>query len=370
MNILVTTGIFPPDVGGPAKFVPLIADKLSEENNLKVITFSEKNVDDTDNNYEVLRIIRDQNKVSRFIKTLFLIIKNGKDTDVIFVNGLWFEVYISNWIIRKKTIRKIVGDPVWEKFYTQYKTDDDFDTFQEKKYNIKVQFHKFIRNTALKSSNTIVVPSHHLLDFVKKQGYGGRLIQVNNGTEKTQSFKKNKGDNKFLIVSRLVRHKNIDLILKSLVTLKNEYKIEFTLNIVGEGPEQKSLISLISKLGLQDSVNMVGSKYGEDLKSFYQFSNYFLQLSSYEGMPHSILEAMNYELKIIASNFGGNFELLGDNDFGFTSPSLDIETVTNTIYKAIKDNSDITTKSKELVNKHYNIEHTINKFSEIILENE
>ena len=36
MNILVTTGIFPPDVGGPAKFVPLIADKLSEKNNLKV----------------------------------------------------------------------------------------------------------------------------------------------------------------------------------------------------------------------------------------------------------------------------------------------------------------------------------------------
>ena len=370
MNILVTTGIFPPDVGGPAKFVPLIADKLSEENNLKVITFSEKNVDDTDNNYEVLRIIRDQNKVSRFIKTLFLIIKNGKDADVIFVNGLWFEVYISNWFIRKKTIRKIVGDPVWEKFYAQYKTDDDFDTFQEKKHKINVQFLKFIRNTALKSSNTIIVPSHHLLDFVKKQGYDGRLIQVNNGTEKTQSFKKNRAENKFLIVSRLVRHKNIDLILKSLIILKNEYKIEFTLNIVGEGPEHKSLISLINKLGLQDSVKIVGAKYGEDLKSFYQFSNYFLQLSSYEGMPHSILEAMNYELTIIASNFGGNFELLGDNDFGFTSSSLDIETVANTIYTAIKDSSNITSKSKELVNRDYNIESTIKKYSEIILDNE
>ena len=211
-----------------------------------------------------------------------MIIKNGKDADVIFVNGLWLEVYISNWFIRKKTIRKIVGDPVWEKFYTQYKTDDDFDTFQVKKYNTKVQFLKFVRNIALKSSNTIIVPSYHLLDFVKKQGYNGRLIQVNNGTEKTKSIKKNKADNKFLIVSRLVRHKNIDLVLKSLVILKNEYKIDFTLNIVGEGPEHKSLINLINKLGLQDSVNIVGAKYGEELKSFYQFSNYFLQLSSYE----------------------------------------------------------------------------------------
>ena len=49
---------------------------------------------------------------------------------------------------------------------------------------------------------------------------------------------------------------------------------------------------------------------------------------------------------------------------------LDIETVANTIYTAIKDSSDMTAKSKELVNKHYNIENTINKFSEIILDNE
>jgi len=370
VNILVTTGIFPPDVGGPAKFVPLIADKLSEENNLKVITLSEKTAVNNHNDYEVFRIIRNQNKIYRFIKTIVLIIKNGIDADVIFVNGLWLEVYISNWFIRKKTIRKIVGDPVWEKFYTQYKTDDDFDTFQEKKYNIKIQFLKFVRNNAIKSSNTIVVPSHHLLDFVKKQGYNGRLIQVNNGTEKTQSIKENKAGNKFLIVSRLVRHKNIDLILKSLVVIKNQYKIDFTLNIVGGGPEYTNLISLVNNLGLQDSVNMVGSKYGEELNSFYQFSNYFLQLSSYEGMPHSILEAMNYELKIIASKFGGNFELLGENDFGFTSPSLDIETIANTIYTAIKDSSDVATKSKELVNKHYNIENTISKFSEIILDNE
>ena len=79
MNILVTTGIFPPDVGGPAKFVPLIANKLSERNNLKVITLSEKPVEDNHNDYEVFRIIRNQNKVSRFIKTLVFFLINQFD---------------------------------------------------------------------------------------------------------------------------------------------------------------------------------------------------------------------------------------------------------------------------------------------------
>ena len=53
MNILITTGIFPPDVGGPAKFVPLIADNLSKNHNLNVITLSEEmnNVDEFDYEY-------------------------------------------------------------------------------------------------------------------------------------------------------------------------------------------------------------------------------------------------------------------------------------------------------------------------------
>ena len=58
MNILITTGIFPPDVGGPAKFVPLIADNLSKNHVLNVITLSEEtnNVEEFD--YGILSIKR------------------------------------------------------------------------------------------------------------------------------------------------------------------------------------------------------------------------------------------------------------------------------------------------------------------------
>ena len=60
MNILITTGIFPPDVGGPAKFVPLIADKPFKKNNLNVITLSEEmnNIDEFDYEYLELKEIK------------------------------------------------------------------------------------------------------------------------------------------------------------------------------------------------------------------------------------------------------------------------------------------------------------------------
>ena len=131
MNILITTGIYPPDVGGPAKFVPLISKHLSNENEVRIITLSEDSKLNQDEKNQVYRIERNQNKIIRFLKTFLSIIKFGKNVEVIFVNGLWLEVYIANLALRKKIVRKIVGDPVWEKLFTQNKIFDSFDTFQK-----------------------------------------------------------------------------------------------------------------------------------------------------------------------------------------------------------------------------------------------
>ena len=370
MNILITTGIFPPDVGGPAKFVPLIANKLSENHTLKIITLSEEAAKTKNYSYEVSRIFRKQNKIFRFLKTVILIINKGRDVNIIFVNGLWLEVYIANLFLRKKTIRKIVGDPVWEKFYTQYKIDDDFDQFQQKKYTLKIELLKFVRNITLNSSNTIVVPSKHLLSFVKSLGYRGNLLKINNGTELSDSVQKNKDNYEFLIVSRLVRHKNIDLVLKSLSVVKEKYSVDFILNIVGEGPEFQNINNLINNLKLNDCVNLVGIKHDKELENFYKSSNYFLQISTYEGMPHSVLEAMNYGLTVIASNFGGNSELLDNNKYGYLVNSFEVETVANAIYKALSDTEEKFIKGNKLIENKFDIEETIKNYTELILSNE
>ncbi len=372
MNILITTGIYPPDVGGPARFVPLIAEKLSNKNNVKIITLSQdlSNLDNPD--YQVIRILRKQNKFIRFLKTVFLIVKFGVKSDVIFINGLWLETYLANLFIRKNTIRKIVGDPIWEKYYSKYKIDEEFDEFQAKKYNISMGLFKFIRNVSIKSANTIIVPSTHLSNFIKNIGFSGNLIKINNGTKKSTDFEKVYDENNFLIVSRLVRHKNIDLIIKSFNDLKKQDSLDFKLNIIGEGPEFEKIKNLIEQSNLSDSISLVGSKFGSELEKYYKNSNYFLQISSYEGMPHSILEAMNHKLIVIASNFGGNYELIGNNEFGYIVESLEKGHITNSIKNAINNrgNQTIASKAKNLVNQEYNIEQTTEKYAEVIFKNE
>ena len=54
-------------------------------------------------------------------------------------------------------------------------------------------------------------------------------------------------------------------------------------------------------------------------------------------MPHSVLEAMNYELTDYCIKFWWEFELLGDNDFGYLVDSLDIETCKYNLYKLLND---------------------------------
>ena len=102
MNILITTGIYPPDVGGPAKFVPLISKHLSNENEVRIITLSEDSKLNQDEKPS-LQNKRNQNKIIRFLKTFLSIIKFGKNVEVIFVNGLWLEVYIANLVLRKNS---------------------------------------------------------------------------------------------------------------------------------------------------------------------------------------------------------------------------------------------------------------------------
>src|SRR6056300_1885002 len=115
MNILITVGIYPPDIGGPATFVPKISDFLAKNgHDVKIICLSEDENINLEDELSVIRIKRSNKLPIRWLKTIYQIIKNGIKSDLIFVNGLGIETAVANLLLRKRIIRKIVGDPVWE----------------------------------------------------------------------------------------------------------------------------------------------------------------------------------------------------------------------------------------------------------------
>ena len=153
MKVLVTVGIFPPDIGGPATFVPEITKYLQDELNheIEILTLSDHKNLNIKHDLSVYKIDRNLPIIYRWLKTILTIYKLGKDKDLLFVNGLGTETTIANIILKKKIIRKIVGDPVWERAFNKAKTNISFDDFQEENFGLSISLQKKIRNYSIKN---------------------------------------------------------------------------------------------------------------------------------------------------------------------------------------------------------------------------
>ena len=321
MKILITVGIFPPDIGGPASFVPKIAELYSNSgHDVTVVCLTDRK--QTDNlNFKVVRILRNQNLLIRWIKTVSQIIRQGYNADLLFVNGLPMESYIANIFTRKKLIRKIVGDWAWERGMNKKIINESFDEFQNNKHNLHLEIAKFSRGWTATKADLIITPSNHLKNVVKGWGVKENSIKViYNGTKL-----KNKPDPiddqpydyfKFITVGRLAPWKNIDIIIEALSDYKKANQ-NFIFYIVGSGPEEIKLKKLVNDLDLENFVTFTGQLNKDDLNHYLQKSDIYIQASSYEGLPHVILEAMSHNLSIISTPIGGTNEVIQDGKNGW-----------------------------------------------------
>jgi len=358
MDILITVGIFPPDIGGPASFVPKISKYLiSKGHNVKIICLSDKEHLTYKGEKNLIRINRNLPIIFRWLKTIIKIYNNSKKSDVIFVNGLGTETTIANIFTRKKIIRKIVGDPVWERVYNKNLTNESFDDFQKNKHGLSISLQKFIRNWSINKSNLIITPSEHLKSFVEKIGFDNKLFVINNGViiEQPNKIIFENSILQLLVVSRLVSQKNIDLIIKAVKVMENE---DIILNIVGDGSEINNLKHLVKKYELDQKVNFIGKIESPKLNEYLKDADIFIQASNYEGLPHSILEAINYEIPILSTDVGGCSVLLNKGERGYIIPMPISEIgITEGIRTIINNKNEAISKAKiakEFLNQQYN----------------
>ena len=332
MKILITVGIYPPDIGGPASFVPKIANLLSQNNyEVTVICLSDSKLQDNET-YKVKRILRNQNLLIRWLKTIILIMLNGRNAEYIFVNGLPMESYVANIFLRKKLVRKIVGDWAWERGRNKGLIEDSFDEFQLNSHNLHLEIAKFSRGWTATKADIVITPSRHLSNVVKNWGVkADKLKVIYNGTRITNNefSKSNSNIIKLITVGRLAPWKNVNTIIEAVHLLKNQ-DLKINLIIVGSGPEDLDLKKQVNNLNLTNEVIFTGQKKYSDLKEYYKSADIYIQASGYEGLPHVLLEAINFDLAIISTPIGGTNEILQDGKNGFI---LDLE-------KGIKPNSE------------------------------
>ena len=368
MDILITVGIFPPDIGGPASFVPKISKYLiSKGHKVKIISLSEKENLNYEDEIDVTRISRNLPIIFRWFRTITKIYKSAKNSDLIFVNGLGTETTIANIFLRKIIIRKIVGDPVWERVYNKKLTTESFDSFQKNKQRLSIKIQKNIRNWSIKKSNLIITPSEHLKTFVQNIGFENDIYVINNGVEIKQIEKVTLENKiiKLVVVSRLVNQKNIDIVIKAVKRIEDK---NILLNIVGDGPEVNNLKNLVKEKSLNKRVSFIGKIKNSELHNYLEDADIFIQASNYEGLPHSILEAINYEIPILSTEVGGCSAILNKGERGYIIPTPVSEVEISEEIRTIINNKNEAKSKVKLAKNYLNQEHNFNTNAEIYHE--
>ncbi len=378
MKILITVGIYPPDIGGPASFVPKIANLYANQGHkITVICLSDSLYEDQEN-YKVVRILRYQNLLIRWLKTIFLILRNGHNANLLFVNGLPMESYVANLFLRKKMIRKIVGDWAWERGMNKKLINESFDEFQNKNHNLHLEIAKFSRGWTAGKAKLVITPSKHLSTIVQNWGVKEKNLKViYNGTEIHDSYDSgiivSKTPFTFLTVGRLAPWKNIPTIIKALKIYKKE-GMQFKFYIVGSGPEEDNLKELVSASGLQNEVEFTGQLIKTELVEYYKKADIYIQASSYEGLPHVILEAISHNLSIISTPIGGTNEILLDGKNGwvwnlknnFTPEANQLFEIINRIANNPEDDNAKKNNAKNYLIQNFDEEKNFKEYLEII----
>lgn len=366
----MTVGIFPPDIGGPATFVPKIAKYFQDELNyeIEILTLSDNKNSNINDDFSVKRIDRNLPIIYRWLKTIFTIYKLGKNKDLIFVNGLGTEATIANIFLNKKIIRKIVGDPVWERAYSKAKISESFDEFQVKNYGFSISLQKKVRSFSIKKSDIVVTPSQHLKNFILNLGFKNKIEIINNGVfipeENTNIFTNDQIN--ITIVSRLVSHKNIEKIIKAISDLNSPL---INLNIIGDGPELNQLQKISLESNNKDNIIFHGKLNRDEIDHIFLNSDIYIQASNYEGLPHSLLEAMSYGIPVLCTPVGECKEILGNEDRGYI---LDLPVSKNNIKSKISEiigEKDIANKKgergKDFINEKYNLTNSFNLYKNL-----
>ncbi len=339
MRICLPTGIFPPDIGGPASFVPQIAGRLLERgHHVEVITLADHPEENLASYpFLVHRFRRGEMRFVRLVRTLFEIAAVAHRSDAIFANGLFVEAALAAWLARRPLTLKIVGDWAWERAVNWRLTRDDLEGFRARRQGLRAELLKLVRSSIVRQATLIIVPSQYLKQTV--QGWGvkaERIVCIYNACEvagvQTESSLPKFDGTTLCTIARLVPWKGVG----SLIRLVRDLP-QTRLVIVGEGPLQGSLERQANEMGVRSRVVFMGRQDPSEVGACLAASDLFVLNSSYEGLPHVILEAFAAGVPVLATGVGGVPEVVNHGQNGWLVPAGVDEALRQAVERLLAD---------------------------------
>ena len=219
--------------------------------------------------------------------------------------------------------------------------------------------------------NALYAISDGVKNYTKKQGF--ESITVWNGIH-TENIKckevegyKAGGVCRIVCVGRLFTpHKGQDILVKTLGLLKERGESNFHLDIIGEGESRKQLEELITQLGLQKMITLLGLRDRTYIYSHLCDYDLFVLPSRSEGFGLSVAEAMCAKVPVIVCDQEGAMDVIDGGRLGMTFKTGDSHSLVDRIREFLEKGTDeaMVNEACRYARVHFDISHTAKQYIE------
>ena len=315
MRILIATGLYPPDIGGPATYSKLLFDKLyTYDVQVDIAWFGE---------------VRYLPKIIRHFAYFYMVMRKSKGVDAIYAQdplGTGFPALLAAIATRKKFFLKVVGDRAWEIAVQSYAVHDTLDVFSKKyRYVPSILVFKLVQKIVCGGAEHVIVPSNYLKEIVTNWGVHEEKVSVvynaftppRAAGDKASLRTKLGLSGKILVsVGRLVPWKGFEGLISLMPTLRSTYG-DVQLFIIGEGPDAEKLSKLVRARKAESYISLPGKMEQKELFEYIVAADVFVLNTSYEGLSHQLLEVMALGTPIVTTPAGGNKEVITHGENGY-----------------------------------------------------
>jgi glycosyltransferase involved in cell wall biosynthesis len=270
MKILIATGIFKPELGGPATYAVELAKRLQATGHtVTVLTFSDKPRYELDNelSFKIIRVVRAKNKQVNFLKFLRILYPEMKNNQIIYALD-WFTVglpmFVASKLTGKKYIVRVGGAYIWEKYLAQRNPPITLKEFYTQHLYRKYPLMFWIITRALRNAERVIFNSdeQRLIYTEVYTLHPDKTLTIYNAVPENrlstlvQSFntQDEHKDKEIVFAGRFITMKNIESLIEAFSQLKDE---EFKLLLIGEGPLEETLRSKVKDKALESKVQFL-----------------------------------------------------------------------------------------------------------------
>lgn len=217
------------------------------------------------------------------------------------------------------------------------------------------------------------VCSHELAALAHKVDSESEFFVIPNGVETDRFTPIERSVNpkvKILFIGRLIPRKGFDRVVQALPEVLQRTQVPFEVEVVGTGAHRSELDALAEELHVSDLIRYRGMVLYDQLEKAYQYADIFILTSLSEGMPSVILEAMGCGLPVIASDVGGNNEIVHEGKNGFLIAGDDVHLLADRISTLIAsaDLRRTMGAASRTIALEYDWRNIMNRYNELIIK--